>query len=87
MDIKMINVITLAYLGDAIYEVCSDSINVTPNSVWYNNYAWFPWGSGPFFTRGWYWGEKEKKAGIFAFSWNSGSRYTTNSFRVVVPVL
>ena len=75
------------HYGDAIYEVCSDSINVTPNSVWYNNYAWFPWGSGPFFTRGWYWGEKEKKAGIFAFSWNSGSRYTTNSFRVVVPVL
>ena len=83
LSISAINA-TSGHYGDAVWETSSSSSSPYTNS-WYGDYSGFPGSGNPFFVRG---GDcyAATSAGVFFFSYATGSTSTGNGFRVVVPV-
>ena len=73
---------TSGHYGDAVWETSSSNSGTTS---WYSDYSYFPYSNSPFFVRG---GDcyAATSAGVFFFSYATGSTSTGNGFRVVVPV-
>ena len=76
-------------LGDATGEMGPFGNEKDPDgttrqkSSWYGDFADFADSSYPWFTRGGIW-SNGTESGAFAFNGNSGTAYTTNSFRIIL---
>ena len=66
--------------GDAVYETSMSRSNGTGS--WFDAYANFPYGGGPFFDRGGNY--SGTAAGAFSFDNNRGNAYSDSSFRLVL---
>ncbi len=71
------------HYGDAVWETSS---SYSGSGSWYSDYSGFPLSSSPFFIRGGYYNDTSG-AGVFYFSYRNGNGSSSNSFRVVLPVL
>ena len=56
--------------------------NIRPKSSWYKDYSYFI-SLGPWFARGGHWGDGTG-AGIFTFSYSSGTISTGISYRIIL---
>ena len=76
------------FYGDAIYETCSDTIDInTYQSNWFNDFSYFPESEWPFFDRGGAYSSVTNAAGVFSFGRDNGSTNNYAGFRVVISVL
>ena len=69
--------------GDAVYET---SASGSSSTSWYGDYSYFPYTSGPFFTRGGYC-NSGAGAGVFCFNDSNGISNSGASFRPVLVAL
>ena len=69
--------------GDAVYETSS---SYSGSTSWYADHSGFPYSNYPFFLRGGC-SSSGSLAGLFIFYSNGGYDSSSNSFRVVLPVM